>query len=537
MKGYLKYYIALAICAGITACANIKPPTGGPKDMDPPVVDIENSTPNAMVSTNFKSKYLELNFNENIKALNLYKELIVTPPIDQNFKTDVFGKTFKMEFKTPLEDNTTYTFNFGKCIVDATEGNPAENLILTFSTGDKIDSLRITGSVIDNLTNLPVDKAIVGLYKTSDTLTILNSKPYYYTFTDAKGNFNLPYIKSDKYQIYALVDTDNNYYYNQGSDKISFLKEPIQLTKNIDSLEFRVFKEAKKEKLIVTSVKQEGIYQYINFNKNFTLVSLKTSDSVYYESKNKKLKLYNLINKKDSINVQLQAKDSLNEMMDTTFKFVFAEVEAKKIKKENLQISFTSDPKGFSDDSLIFDIVFSKPVHYIDLDSLYIYSKTDTLNLLEDKNISYKLNQEKNKLSIVRTKNIDNSYLIVCKKGAFISIEDDTSSVTNKLLSKVDPENYGYLEAKILTDETNFIAELLNEKGNITRTFVNKKDLKIKLLDASSYTFRILVDENKDGKYEYGNSELKILPEKILFPKEIVKIKANWEIFDVSIKP
>ena len=117
MKGILKYYIAVAICVCITACANIKPPTGGPKDLDAPVVDIENATPNALVSTNFKGKYLELNFNENIKALNLYKELIVTPPIDQNFKTDVYGKTFKIEFKTPLENNTTYTFNFGKCIV------------------------------------------------------------------------------------------------------------------------------------------------------------------------------------------------------------------------------------------------------------------------------------------------------------------------------------------------------------------------------------------------------------------------------------
>ena len=54
--------------------------------------------------------------------------------------------------KEVLKDDATYIFNLGDAVSDFREGNKVDNLSFVFSTGDVIDSLGFSGSVVDAFT-------------------------------------------------------------------------------------------------------------------------------------------------------------------------------------------------------------------------------------------------------------------------------------------------------------------------------------------------------------------------------------------------
>ena len=59
------------------SCANMAAPTGGPYDVDPPVVI--GSSP-AFNSLNVTPKRVEIEFDENIKIESPTEKVIITPP-------------------------------------------------------------------------------------------------------------------------------------------------------------------------------------------------------------------------------------------------------------------------------------------------------------------------------------------------------------------------------------------------------------------------------------------------------------------------
>src|SRR5690606_36660242 len=133
-------------------CASIQQPMGGPKDSIPPTIVSENP-PN--LSRNFSAEKIVIEFDEYIKLSNPLKEISVSPDMSQPISPRVKRKTIEIMIPDSLEPNTTYTINFGKAIGDFNEGNPLPNYSYVFSTGDVIDSLAISGQVVNALTKLP----------------------------------------------------------------------------------------------------------------------------------------------------------------------------------------------------------------------------------------------------------------------------------------------------------------------------------------------------------------------------------------------
>ncbi len=146
-----------------TGCANIIPPSGGPRDSLPPQL-IKADPPDS--SVNFRGKRITLYFDELIDRLQDAARNIVISPIPQTPpQFDVKLNAITIRLKDSLEANTTYSFSFGNAIKDVNEGNVLRNFSYAFSTGAALDSLKLTGNVFLAQTGKIDSTLIVVLYK------------------------------------------------------------------------------------------------------------------------------------------------------------------------------------------------------------------------------------------------------------------------------------------------------------------------------------------------------------------------------------
>ena len=143
-----------------TYCANIKPPEGGKKDTIPPKPK-KISPPNK--SLHFTADKIEITFDEFIKSTG-FAQTLISPPMEKRPIFKVQGKTLIIELKSKLRDSTTYTINFAEDIKDVNEGNTLNNFTYVFSTGEFIDSQKVSGTVKMAKDNSFADGVIVSLY-------------------------------------------------------------------------------------------------------------------------------------------------------------------------------------------------------------------------------------------------------------------------------------------------------------------------------------------------------------------------------------
>ena len=243
MRKIIYSILSLAI---INGCAKRGNPTGGPLDSLPPV--LVNANPK-LNSTNFDSEEIRLTFDEFVKLDKVQDQLIISPPLEKSAYeikplTGVTKKVF-LKFIDSLDENITYTINFGNSIKDNNEGNPLTFFSYTFSTGETIDSLYVKGNISDAY-NIETDEYIsIHLYKIDSTLNdsiIYNKQPTYVSNSLDSTSYKFQNLKEGKYHIIAMKDVDNNYFFDPFYDKIGFIDSLITLPKD-SIIDFKLFKE------------------------------------------------------------------------------------------------------------------------------------------------------------------------------------------------------------------------------------------------------------------------------------------------------
>lgn len=215
----------------LSSCAQIIPPTGGDKDIQPPTLLFANP---ANETVNFNSSVIELQFDEYIQLKDVNQELLISPPLKSRPRIIQKKRGLFVYFEEELLPNTTYSLNFGQSISDLNEGNVLP-FRYVFSTGSVLDSMFIAGKVIDAQTGEGVSGAKVMMYDRNIDSLPLTERPLYFSKSSKDGTFRATNMKAGDYKVFVLEESNGNYLYDSEDERIAFNEIPVASV-SVDSL-------------------------------------------------------------------------------------------------------------------------------------------------------------------------------------------------------------------------------------------------------------------------------------------------------------
>ena len=534
---FLKIITVLITLCVFTKCAQISPLTGGARDVTPPKL-IQALPLNKAL--NFKSDIITLQFDEFIQLKDLTNQLLVSPKLKTEPEIVAEGKTIKIKLKKEeLLPNTTYRFYFGKAIVDAHEGNILSNFDYVFSTTSFIDTLKLTGTILEEFNAKPVADMIVGLYDSNiiqDSLCY-NTTPNYVSRTNENGEFifeNLPY---KQFKVIAFTDKNKNYLYDGETEKIAIRTTNLILNKDT-SIKLIAFQEDPSKVFVKKIVSPYYGYSTIILNKKSKIVAsgLNNTDAknlyfplnsierdtieVYYKTLSDTLKLLsnNLITKKiDTLNIILPKQNTkLKKYPLLKFNLTGNNLPLNT----NLQLNFLS----------LIDTLKTN------LSKLKITSKEDSAIYKMPVNARWITPY---KLQLTTKFKPAVNYKLKIDSAAFYSenkLYNDSVEINFKTETKTD---FGKLILKfLLNKKQNYIIQLINDKGQVVREhflqlgLASSNAVTIDFIDVlpATYKIKIIFDDNEDNKWNTGNYLLKKQPEHIIIYPKAIKIVSDWEV-------
>lgn len=566
MKKFVRYITFFVTVFMMVRCANVVTPTGGPKDVKPPVA-VESSPENN--ATNFNGKSIHITFDEFITLNNPTNNVLISPPMDKKPTYRTSGKTLIIKFEEPLRPETTYSINFGNAIKDLHEGNVIKNYIFNFSTGESIDSLSLKGKIISAATLSPMEGMTVGLYSDDNDTIMFDSLPYrvrpnYITITDKKGNFEFSGLADKEYLIFALKDNNSNIIFDLPNEEIAFYPEFVKpyFIENqivIDTITNDSITDTIAPKEIVADIKKDDypIYEMFAFLQDDSIQKLFKKELVEegllrfvfrYPADNVSitpleelpdtfniLPVYSI--KKDTVlwyftpckdSLWICINDGLNVCDTTHYSLKPRESvsrwkrkqEEKKVKRLVVKNN-TKGNKLKPYQSLI--LRFNEPIVNINLpDSI-------------DTNIRFeKVDDYGFKYLIFDDLQQDNKYQLLIPDSVFFGIRGYTND-TIKLGFQVQEESaFGniYFMAEIPENVPQVIIELTDEKGKtLDKQIISKsQEVAFEFLDPGKYKLKATIDLNANGEWSPGHFGMKLQPEKIIFYDKTLEVRANWDI-------
>jgi uncharacterized protein (DUF2141 family) len=516
----------------VLACATISTPTGGPKDEQPPV--LLRSSPDS-AQRNFHGRTIELTFSEMLQLNNPKEEIIITPSLGKKTKFTLKDDRVIIEPELNLRENTTYTINFREGIKDATEGNIAEDLRLAFSTGPDLDTLSISGTVRDALTEQIPKTITVAIYE-ADTFDIFQDNPEYFTRSAKDGTFRITNLKPGNYRIYAFFDKNKNLKIESQTEEFGFLSQPIPLQSSVKKLTIALARVDSRP-LRFASVRTIADINTLRFNK--PIVSYKINSQVpilstYGTSQTEVIAYYPQTDQPvDSLLISMTALDSIDQRIDTA-------VYIKKTDREKIEESFkmtTSDTEFNGEtNELQFKVTFNKPIQRFNNDSIYILSDTATVIPIDLR--AAKLDTATKQLTYKHKLQVKDSLiapLLRLGKGTFISIDGDSSHGQSMELTALYLQTTATLLVEIKTQEKNYIVQLVDSQNNIVASSTNDPKPIFKFLKPQTLKLRAIIDKNGNGKWDTVNYLKNQEPEQAVYymnseKKYDIPLRANWEV-------
>lgn len=250
IPGFLLSCLVASTLIQLGGCANIVPPSGGPRDSIPPYAVYAKPKDS---STQIAPKEILISFNEYITTSALQEQLIVSPSIKNNPLVEQRLNMLRIRLSDSLDANTTYSLQFGNAVRDVNEGNIAKNYTYVFSTGDHIDTGRLFGKVLLAETGLVDSSLIAVLHPAENDSAIFKNKPNYYTRLTGQGKFEFNFLPAKDFNIY-IVPNDYTKRYDDTTKLFAFFKQPVNATNTKDSIQLYAFEAAPKPEKKSTTV-------------------------------------------------------------------------------------------------------------------------------------------------------------------------------------------------------------------------------------------------------------------------------------------
>lgn len=518
---------AFLIVLLFSGCASIGAgPQGGPKDKTPPKV--LSITPKNL-TRNFASKKIVIQFDEYFKLADQQKQFSISPDVEVMPVLKVKNKSLEITLPDTLEKNTTYTLNFGKGIVDVNEGNVLKNFSYVFATGPELDSLSISGNIKDSQTGKPVIEGVAFVFPLARDTLFGKKKASIYTLTDSSGNYKISNLRAETYKVYALKEQGSDKIYQQSSDEIGFIKEPLTLKKDTQNVNMVIFKEdAKVFRVNDRRLNADGSIM-IAFNQK-----LKNPGITIMEPKNidaGKLVKFNKTN--DSVKVWLNDLDFDSTKVSITDNGKLLQtIKLNRGKKDtytrpvlatdNIEANLLNPNKPLV-------LTFGIPVEEVD---------PSKITLLEDSVAKTEFSLRKDSSDILSYQFLypwraNSQYEIKFAPGAFTAIFKAKNKEFIKKFQLAKRDDYGTLSVKIIVPEPDrqYLLEITNEAKAVVNTLIVAKDTTVKFANyrAGRYFIRIIYDTNKNGIWDTGDVKAGLQPEKIWNETKELSIRANWD--------
>ena len=215
----------------LAACASMGRPGGGPRDEEPPRFLRADPAPGA---TGVKKNRLTLFFDENIQLEDAFNKVVVSPPQKTPPSVSANGRRLTVDLRDTILENTTYTVDFSDAIKDLNEGNILDGFALDFSTGDSIDSLRISGIVLQAENLEPAQGMLVGVYSQFSDTTLTTLPLERIARTNQYGQFTVRNLKPGEYRVFAINDLNRDYHWDRSED-VAFLD--FTVSPRVESIE------------------------------------------------------------------------------------------------------------------------------------------------------------------------------------------------------------------------------------------------------------------------------------------------------------
>ncbi|CAN5895439.1 Ig-like domain-containing protein [soil metagenome] len=516
-----------------SSCALVLTPDGGPKDTTPPRV-VKYKPDSA--ATNFTGNKIVLEFDEYIQLKDLNNQLIISPQLKNDPDVIIRRKEIIITLNDTLLPNTTYSISFGNSIRDITEENVLDNFRYVFSTGPQIDSLLISGKVV-NAASLAGEKGIlVMLYTNTGDSSVLNQRPYYFAKTRADGTFTMTNLRAGKYKMVALDDKNSNYYFDNAAERVAFVNEPIDLTGKIDTINLKMFNE-RAVKQTQLKAQQLGVGR-VNFAYALplkdphvtTIPALPAGMDMFQElSANGDtidLWLSNVLLDSAKFIVRDEAT-GVNDSITITF------VKAGDKKRrsgavDQRKLTLTTNTGGqLFELGQPLKIYANNPLRTFNAKDFILLKGKDTLKT------NPVLSENKHVVTFNYTFAEDSSYRLFVEPGAAIDWFGQKND-TLKLFFKIrESRYYGLLNVKMTgLPAGNYLLQLVNEKDQVFREqkVLGASTATFELLPPGMYRLKLISDENNNGHWDSGNYWLHQQPERIIYYINPVKIRSGWDM-------
>ena len=566
------------------SCANIGNPSGGPIDKTPPIFMRSNPTPNAV---NVKDRKIDIFFDEIVTLKDPSTKIIVSPAQTEMPRMSALGRKVTVELVDSLLPNTTYTIDFSNSIQDNNEGNAIDNFAFAFSTGSVIDSMRVSGYVLDSRTLEPMQSVVVGLQSNLADSAFHKEKLQRVALTNDRGQFTIRNVSPGSYHIFALKDLDRDYKFGNPTEDIAFLdsiivpsigsREAADTVYNdlneIDTIMratrpayfpndilLSMFNEDRKSQYLANNLRVDSTRISLTFaaasdtlpslsivgrndvpDQWYTLERSQTNDTLTYW-----IRPPHLVSADTLIvaTTYLRTDTASNLSWGTdTLKFTFQRQKAKKKKKNEEtdsleQIRFMElHPLANGTQEVYAPLLLQTgtPIERYSREAFHLQRK------LQNDTTFYPAEIKSIALRDSTLNRRDLMLKVDWEPGAAYKLAVDSLAMTDIYGLQTKPlkvdfnvrkmEEYGNIVFNITAVRDSAIVELLDgtEKIVLRAPVKNHRAELLNLLPGKYYA-RLFIDRNGNGKYDTGNYDMHLQPEETVYYPGAINLKKNWDV-------
>lgn len=551
-----------------------------------------SSTP-APGATDFQGKVVTIIFDENVQLKDADQKFVMSPPTAKRPRVEAHAKQVRVQFdeEEELLPATTYTLDFADCLSDLNEGNVYENFTFSFSTGESTDSMMISGNVFDAQTLMPVEGIYVLLHANLTDTAFTNATPIRIAKTDSHGRFAIKNVPDNaEYDVYALDDQNRNFMFDQPGEKIAWLGRHVtpsfetrQVADSVRTDSTYVLNDTVRyyyspvmrdtlvytpDSLTIFAFSEDNYDQYITADerKSRNIISLALNKPMarrpkvtfpgnegrdvgvfQYSPTNDTVKIWltdTTVWHRDSVVIAVNYlwADSLGNLVDKVdtlkewhFERKAEEPKQKRRRKKTeekpkvkmMEVKIATSVAPYADLSINSTTPFASFVW----DSVRLFVKADTLfnpvtfTPVEDTvNVCHKAIKFKWEPGA--------QYKLEVDSAAARDIYGLVNDALSLNVSVTALDKYGTLYIDVDSVPQNALIQLTDMRGNVVRQNYLKPSGKagFRFLKPGDYMLRILMDDNRDGKWTTGKFADRRQPEALIYYMEKVSIRQNWDI-------